>query len=189
MLKKAGKTLGCLLIAVVLVGLDQWVKAWVLSTLKGGHSILVIPHFLQFTYVENYGAAFNILNNQRWPLVVFAAVLSAAMVVVLFLSFDEKKPSNWVLKLERVCLVLILSGAIGNIIDRIYRIYVVDFLQVLFIDFPVFNIADCFIVVGCIALMILVLVEDTVVKKLSKTQEKEETEASSSESSEETDNE
>lgn len=160
MLKRAGKTLGCLIVAAILVGVDQWVKAWVLTALKGGRSILVIPHILQFTYVENYGAAFNLLNNQRWLLVVFGIVLSIVMIYVLFRSFDEKNKGNIVLSLERVCLVMILSGAVGNIIDRVWRIYVVDFLQVLFIDFPVFNIADCLIVVGCILMLILVFLED-----------------------------
>lgn len=158
MKQRIGMTLLCILCAAALVWADQAVKQWVYDGIRINGSMLVIPKFLSFTYVENYGAAFNILMNQRWFLVIFGIVLSVAMVYVLYRSFGEEK--SLVLIMERVSIVMILAGAMGNILDRVIHVFVIDFLQVLFIDFPVFNVADCYIVVGCILLFVLLLFFD-----------------------------
>ncbi|MCF0135881.1 MAG: signal peptidase II [Lachnospiraceae bacterium] len=156
MIKRLLKTLGCLAVSALLILLDQWVKLWVYNGIRINGPIVLIPGVLQFGYVENYGAAFNILTDRRWLLVVFACLVSAVLLVMLFLSFREKQLTSGVLLWERACLVMILAGAVGNVIDRVQHVYVIDFIETLFIDFPLFNVADSLIVVGCILLFILV---------------------------------
>lgn len=133
--------------------LDQLTKMWALSILKDGTSIKIIKDFLRFTYVENRGAAFGILQNQIW----FFVIITFIMIIVLgYMFFKYKNITN----LSKLSLVLIAGGAIGNFIDRIIRGFVVDFIDVKFgnfYDFPVFNIADSFVVCGTVLLIILML--------------------------------
>nr|WP_312576008.1 signal peptidase II [Sedimentibacter sp.] len=132
---------------------DQVTKIWAVSALKGGSSIKIIDDFLRFSYVENRGAAFGILQNQIW----FFVIITLVMIIVLgYMFFKYKNITN----LSKLSLVLIAGGAIGNFIDRIIRGYVVDFIDVKFgnfYDFPVFNIADSFVVCGTVLLIILML--------------------------------
>jgi len=133
--------------------LDQVTKKWALSILKNGSSIKIIKDFLRFSYVENRGAAFGILQNQIW----FFVIITFIMLVFLgYMFFKNKNITN----LSKLSLVLIAGGAIGNFIDRVMRGFVVDFIDVRFgnlYDFPVFNIADSFVVCGTVLLIILML--------------------------------
>ena len=115
--------------------------------------IPVIKDVLYFTYVENRGAAFGILQNHRW---IFITVTILAMIaIIVYIAWKE--PKN---KMLLVSLALILGGGIGNLIDRISLSYVIDFIDVRLIHFPVFNIADICVVCGCILLCIYILFFD-----------------------------
>ena len=149
------------IIAVVLilvgVGLDQLTKYLVVSNMALHESIDIIPGVFRFTYIQNDGAAFGSLDNARW---VFMILSTVAIIGILAYMF-WKKPQN---KLMLSALILIVSGGIGNMIDRIALGYVIDFLD--FCAFPkvwmwVFNVADSFVCIGA-GLLILWLVLDMI---------------------------
>ena len=133
--------------------LDQITKKWALSILKNSSSMKIIEDFLRFSYVENRGAAFGILQNQ----IIFFVIITIVMIIALGYIFFKNKN---ITKLTKLSLTLIAGGAIGNFIDRITLGYVVDFIDVRFgnfYDFPVFNLADSFVVCGTFLLLILIL--------------------------------
>lgn len=137
---------------IVLVLLDQITKWQALTKLKPIKNIVVIKGFLDFTFVENRGAAFGILSGKR----VFFILLTVVVVVGIIYSFyklPKTKEYNWL----KCGLVLVLSGAVGNVIDRAVRGYVVDFLEVTFIKWPVFNLADIYVVIGACFILFLSL--------------------------------
>lgn len=139
------------------VGLDQLTKYLVVANMELYESIEVIPGIFNFTYIQNDGAAFGMLDDQRW---IFLLLSSVAIVGILGFLF-WKKPQD---KLMLSALVLIVSGGIGNMIDRISLGYVIDFID--FCAFPeiwkwVFNVADSFVCVGA-GIMILWLILDTI---------------------------
>ncbi len=145
--KRYSAGLICLL---VLVALDQITKYGASSVLKGTRGVSAIPGVFEFLYVENRGAAFGILENRQWIFIVIALVMTAAAVYgYLYL------PTGRHFTPLRICLVLISSGALGNMLDRMIRHYVVDFLYFSLIDFPVFNLADCYVVIGAVLLILL----------------------------------
>ena len=128
-----------LILAVVVVILDQWSKYYVQSQMSLGMSIPVIPEIFHLTYILNPGAAFGILENQRFFFVVIAVAMIAT-VVYLYPRLPSKP------LLLRLGIGLMVGGAVGNVIDRIKTGYVVDFFD--FRIWPIFNIADIAIVVG-----------------------------------------
>lgn len=141
------------LIIIISVISDQATKFWAADVLKNGNSIKIIGNFLRFTYAENKGAAFSILQNQR----VFFLVITVVMLV--FLAFIYFKTKN-ISKLSKLSIAMIIGGAIGNFIDRFRLGYVIDFIDVRFgsfYNFPIFNIADSFVVCGTILMVILIL--------------------------------
>ena len=132
------------LIAAVLVAVDQLVKYLVMTRIPLGEHVPFIPCILDLTYVTNTGAAFSIFSEHTWAL----ALVSLAMSIVLALALWRglfKHP------LGRLTLTLLLAGAVGNLIDRAFRGFVVDMFNVLFMNFAVFNVADICVVVGGIA--------------------------------------
>lgn len=141
-----------LIIILLSVGIDQLTK-YLASTYLYGSSVTVIPHVLDFSYVENRGAAFGMLADNRWVFLIISTVMIAAIGVYLFAA---KHPSV----LERVSLALIVGGGIGNMIDRVASGYVVDFIDVTFVKFYVFNIADSCVCVGC-GLMVIWCIADS----------------------------
>lgn len=144
-----------LLVVVSLVGLDQFSKYLIVSHFDVGEGFKVIENFFSIHYVRNFGAGFSILQNQT----VFLSMISLLAVCGLsYLLYTSKKSE----KLNRLCYLLVISGSLGNFIDRIRIGYVVDFLDFILLgwDYPVFNVADCFICVGCLLLMISVLLEN-----------------------------
>jgi len=144
----------CMVISAVVFIMDQLSKLWVLNTVKPVGSIGVIPGLLSFTYVENTGAAFGIFEGKRWLLVV---IVFAVLVAALWALYTNKISG----KLERLCISFIIAGGLGNVIDRIRYGFVVDFLDINeFFSYPMFNVADCFVVVGAILLVIATLFED-----------------------------
>lgn len=143
-----------LLTIVVLVTADQFSKFLIVKNFVENEKIVLIKKFFNITYIKNYGAGFSILQNQTIFLVV---VTIAAIGFVTYLLIKSKNNEAF----NRVCYLLIIGGAIGNLIDRLTLGYVIDFLDfyIFEYDFPVFNIADSFLTIGCILLIISILVE------------------------------
>lgn len=141
-----------LIVTIILVLLDQATKLLALTKLKPVGNITVIPGFFDFTFVENRGAAFGILNGKRFFFIILT------IIIVLVIIYEMKKmPVNKEYNKLRWAFTLIISGAIGNLIDRIIRGYVVDFFEFTFIDYPVFNVADIFVVFGALFMAFLVI--------------------------------
>jgi signal peptidase II len=132
------------ILAAVLVAVDQIVKYLVMTNIALGEHVPFLPYLLDLTYVTNTGAAFSIFSEHTWAL----ALVSLAMSVVLALALWKglfKHPFG------KLALTLLLAGAVGNLIDRAFRGFVVDMFNVLFMDFAVFNVADICVVAGGIA--------------------------------------
>ncbi|MBQ2924811.1 MAG: signal peptidase II [Anaerotignum sp.] len=146
-----------ILAVVILILLDQGTKFWALASLKPIHNMTLVEGFMDLTFVENRGVAFGMFSGQRWFILLLTCVISLGLI--LFYRAMPKKKEYFPL---RISLVLVLSGAIGNIIDRMFRGYVVDFFEFTFFEWPVFNVADIYVVVGVIllALMIIFVVKD-----------------------------
>lgn len=138
--------------AVILIGVDQVTKYLALVNLKPIGSMVLADGFLDLTFVENRGVAFGMFSGQRW----FILLLTAVITVVL-LYFYGKLPKTKEYRFVRFAMVLVFAGAIGNMIDRVFRGYVVDFFEFAFVRFPVFNVADIFVVVGVSILAFLIL--------------------------------
>ena len=138
------------LITLLLIICDQVSKIAVLKYLKPIGTSVVIKNIFSLTYVENRGAAFGILQNSRW-IFICATIIILAVLIIYKIKY---KPQG---KIINTSLCLLISGAIGNLIDRIFRGFVVDMLEVTFIEYPVFNVADCFVVVGAILLGIYIM--------------------------------
>lgn len=146
-----------ILAVIGLILLDQGTKFWALASLKPIHNMTLVEGFMDLTFVENRGVAFGMFSGQRWFILLLTGII--AIGLIWFYKAMPKKKEYFPL---RVSLVLVLSGAIGNIIDRLFRGYVVDFFEFTFFEWPVFNVADIYVVVGVIllALMILFVVKD-----------------------------
>lgn len=140
-----------LLIAAIVIG-DQIAKYFTVANLPVGGSVTFIPGFMDFTHVQNTGAAFSMFSNATWLLALLSAVMAA---VVIFLLFKYKKQANS--KLFNIAMTFIAGGAIGNLIDRIVQGYVTDMMQFSFVNFAVFNVADCFVTFGAVMLGVWVL--------------------------------
>lgn len=143
---------------ILLIGIDQFVKMWALNELKYKGAITVIENVFNLTYVENRGAAFGLFQNNQ---IVFVAVAIIASIVGLYVLHSNKINS----KICKFSIVLIIAGALGNLIDRVRLDFVVDYFDFVFIWNYVFNLADCFIVVGTILLCIYVVFFDDNTKK------------------------
>ena len=135
------------LFAAGIVALDQFTKFLTVANISLGQQVPFIPGFLRFTYVRNYGAAFSSLQGQQW---LFALIFVIFTVMVLL---EYRKKSMPFSTFERWCIAAVYGGGLGNMIDRVRLGYVVDMIETEFMEFPVFNVADCFITCGCIALM------------------------------------
>ncbi len=140
---------GCL---AGMVLLDQAAKYLAVRELKGRAAVRIIPGILELDYVENTGMAFGMLPGRQLFLIVISLVFIFVCLLSLFRLFRQRR-----LWPAAACLTAILAGAVGNMLDRILRGYVIDFISFVWIHFPVFNIADCFVVVGTILLCILLL--------------------------------
>ena len=142
---------------VILILLDQGTKLWALASLNPIHNMTLVEGFMDLTFVENRGVAFGMFSGQRWFILLLTGIIAVGLI--WFYVTMPKKKEYFPL---RVSLVMVLSGAIGNIIDRLFRGYVVDFFEFTFFEWPVFNVADIYVVVGVIllALMIVFVVKD-----------------------------
>lgn len=136
------------LFALAIAGADQLTKLLVVRGIPlHGHQAF-LPVVLGLTYVRNEGAAFSSFQGMRWLFVLIFLVFTAA---VLYEYFRKRMAFT---RYDRFCIAAIYGGGLGNLIDRVRLGYVVDMLETEFMDFPVFNVADCFITCGCILLMV-----------------------------------
>ena len=136
------------LFAVGIVAADQLTKYLTVANIALYQDVEFIPGVLGLTYVQNTGAAFSSFEGQQW---LFALIFALFTVGILYEYFKKPQPFS---KFERWCIAAIYGGAVGNMIDRVRLGYVVDMLETEFMVFPVFNVADCFITCGCIAIMV-----------------------------------
>ncbi len=140
------------LIAAVIIALDQWTKHLVLNYMERGESIPLIADVFHLTSHRNMGAAFGILQNQRWLFIIITIAVVVGIVFSL-IRIGKKQPRT------SLALSLVLGGAIGNFIDRATTGQVVDFLDFTLINFPIFNVADMAITIGVGLLLLDVLLD------------------------------
>ena len=146
--------IGLLIGMIVLAALDQCSKILALTYLKPVGNITVIDGVFDLTFVENRGAASGMLEGQRW----FFVAMTIAVTIGVFWYFRKKaNPKEKGYQPLRFAFMLLLGGAWGNAIDRLFRGYVVDYFEFTFISYPVFNVADIGVVVGVILMAILLL--------------------------------
>ena len=141
-------------IIAVLVIIDQLTQQWAVKTLKDSDPIILIKGVLQLYYLPsgNTGAAFGILSGHR---VLFLFIAAAVVGVIIFLLFglpDDKR-----FTILRILLLFIAAGGVGNMIDRLVLSYVIDFIYFYLINFPIFNVADCYVTVATIVLALLII--------------------------------
>ena len=150
--KTAKHYITAFIIALAGVILDQLSKYMAVHFLQGTDGIDLIPGVFRLTYLENRGAAFGVLQGQQW----FFYIITAVILVVVVLAYVRIPAGRKFLPLQ-ICAVFIVSGALGNLIDRVRLGYVVDFFYFELIDFPVFNVADIFVTVSAVLLAVLLL--------------------------------
>ncbi len=141
-----------LAIFLFIVFFDQITKILITSNIALGENVPILKGILSFTYVKNEGAAFGMLQGAR----VFFIILTLIVLAAIAIYMVKGRPSS---QLEKTALLFLVGGAVGNFIDRAFLGYVRDFINADFIDFPVFNIADCFVCIGA-ALYILYTLAD-----------------------------
>jgi len=135
-----------LFIIALLTFADQLIEMAVVKYLKPVGSAMVINGFFRLRYAENTGAIFGSMQSRTTILAIFVSII---VLVSLFLLLSKKIKPGFVY----CCLVLVISGGIGNLIDRVFRGFVVDYFEPLFINFAIFNFADCLVTVGAFAMM------------------------------------
>lgn len=147
--------------AVLFLIIDQITKYIVISNMQLYDTIPFINGIMDFTYIHNTGGAWGILNKHTWVLIIFTLI---AMVICVFVLINYARAN----KILFFALCLIISGGTGNMIDRIFRGgKVIDFLEVTFIDFPIFNIADCAVCIGA-GLLLLYFIVDLIKERKEK---------------------
>ena len=150
-----------LIIVIATVVLDQLSKYLVLANIPLHGNGPVLPGVFHFTYIENKGAAFGMLAEHRWVFMI-VSVLAIAAFVFYILKF---RPTE---KLLLLSMAFIIGGGIGNMIDRVWRGSVVDFIEVDFMSFAVFNVADIFVCVGCGLMILYVILSEVKEQKMKK---------------------
>lgn len=152
------------IIALLVIGLDQLTKWFIVNYMNFGDSITVIKDFLFITSHRNTGAAWGILEGQMW----FFYIITVLVIIALIYYMKKAKNEGALFKLS---LAMMLGGAIGNFIDRVFRKEVVDFIHTypFGYNFPIFNVADSSLVVGVGLLLIYMLFEEKLAKKKEKT--------------------
>lgn len=151
-----------IVLAFLIVTLDQISKNMAVKYLMDSSPIVIIKDHFELRYVQNYGAAFGILQQKRILFIIITTIVILSIIFYLYKNFNVL--SNF----AKFSITIFLAGAIGNFIDRLRLGYVIDFLRVNLIksyDFPVFNIADIFIVVGTILIVFVVLFDKYEIKR------------------------
>lgn len=140
------------LLLAVLIFLDQLTKHFAVIYLKDEVPVSIVDGVFELNYLENRGAAFGMLQDQKLFFIFIAVVILAVIVYVLIKTPNQRKYTKL-----HIALVFIAGGAIGNMIDRLKLDYVVDFLYFSLINFPIFNVADIYVTVSAVYLVILLL--------------------------------
>lgn len=140
------------LLVFVLLAFDQYTKYLAIVRLKGQPAYVLIEGVLELQYLENRGSAFGMLQNQK-IFILFVSVVFLAVLLFVLLKLPEKPRY----RLLHVLISVVMSGGIGNMADRIRFDYVVDFISFILIHYPIFNVADIYVVLGTIGLGILLL--------------------------------
>lgn len=148
--KKVKMLLIDLMVAAILLALDQFTKYLAVLHLKNNPAIVLIDGVLELQYLENRGSAFGMLQNQKF-FILFVGFVFLAVILFFLIKLPTHKKYNIV----HILLSVVIAGGIGNMIDRFRFDYVVDFISFILINFPIFNVADCYIVVAMIGLFIL----------------------------------
>ena len=134
------------------IGIDQWIKYLAVTHLKGTDGVPIIKGIFELQYLENRGVAFGLFQNQTWFFLPFT------ILITIFLIFlYHKIPNTKRFTALRFCVILVTAGAVGNMIDRAVQQYVVDFFYFKLINFPIFNVADCYVVIAVVLFILLVL--------------------------------
>ena len=136
---------------VILVGLDQWTKGLAVKHLMNQPPFVIWDGVFELLYSENRGAAFGMMQGKQFFFFLIALVVLAAVVYLLW-----KMPVTERYMPMAVCLMMVSAGAVGNMIDRIGQGYVVDLLYCKLINFPIFNVADCYVTISAFLLILLV---------------------------------
>ncbi|MFA9414758.1 MULTISPECIES: signal peptidase II [unclassified Streptococcus] len=144
-------------LALVLVGLDQWSKLWVVSNIGLGDIRPFLPPIFSLTYVQNSGAAFSILQDQQWFFTVVTLVFLTGAII-----YFVKSKNHW---LSLLPLTLMMAGGVGNFIDRLRLGYVIDMVHLDFMDFAIFNVADSYLTVGVVLMFVALWWEDHLEKQ------------------------
>ena len=137
---------------ILIVAFDQITKYFAEKNLAGGKIVSFLPGFVQFRYAQNTGMAFSMLSGARWIFVVITIIVCGG---VMWYLFSNRAKSLWVYW----SLGVVLAGGVGNLIDRARFGYVVDFIEPIFVDFAVFNIADCAVTCGAAVLIVYLLID------------------------------
>ena len=149
-----------LLTAIGLIGLDQYSKVLAIDHLKNKEPIVIFKGIFQLLYVENKGAAYGMLAGKISFFLIITIILVPVIIYGIYkissiIEYFGDKVNILAFKILQVDLIIIFAGAIGNFIDRVTKGYVVDYFYFKLIDFPVFNVADCYITVSVIVMLIL----------------------------------
>ena len=136
------------LLAAGIVAADQFTKYWIVANISLHENLEGIPGLFHLTYVQNTGAAFSSFQGMQWLFLIIFLLFTVGIV------WEFSKNYFGFSTFERWCIAAVYAGGLGNMIDRLRLGYVVDMIAVDFINFPVFNIADCFITCGCIVLIV-----------------------------------
>ena len=145
-----------------MVGLDQFTKYWATAALAPDRTAPFLPGIMELRYVLNDGAAFSVFSGKAWGQWFLIAVTSAALLAVLYILFFQRARLD---RLGYAALLLIEAGGIGNLIDRVLHGYVVDFFATTFVEFAVFNVADCFVSMGVVLLAVYYIRSESAAKK------------------------
>lgn len=145
------KGIAGLLAGILLIFIDQWTKLLAVSHLMGQEDYIILDGVFELHYLENRGAAFGILQNQKILFVILTVLILAAIIYVYLYRIPQGKRYVTL----NVIAVLFFSGALGNFIDRLAKSYVVDFFYFTLIDFPVFNVADIYVTVAAGLFLVL----------------------------------
>ena len=140
------KHLWCAVMMLLIIAFDQVTKILATEYLKGKEPVSFIKGVVRFNYAENTGMAFSLFSGARWVFVALTLVACAAALWYIFLNRCKPLWLYW-------SIAVVASGGIGNLIDRAFYGYVVDFIEPVFIDFAIFNIADCAVTLGAVSLI------------------------------------
>lgn len=150
-----------LILTTILVIIDQLTKYLTVENIASHEVVEVIPNILSFTYIQNSGAAFSILEGQM----LFFYIVSVIVIAFLLYYMYTEAQNN---KILGILLSIVLAGTIGNFIDRLLYQYVIDMIQLEFVNFAIFNVADMFLTVGVALLFIYTLFEDRINEYIQK---------------------